>query len=804
MPPESDGSSSGTGTGSKRETFTVAVQLEKLLKDKAHVEKCRDVAQRAHEMTRLASRLLNFHIRKCLERDLPLPRVGYATWVYNAWHDVSHVKTPAKNRKPDEELARTLAEFMANVKLVDATKLSHTKQFEAERWASTASTNIYRHFPKRVATFVRTEHKLSPDDFKAMSSKQKLSRKTQLAKVAKDLCSDPALALTCPEEFHEFVKTTREKWRLTAFPWQMFPGMPLAYHQAANEKTKPDKCNAHLLLPAMHHMLLARERHHQRAFALLPLRTSLVPAHTQFGEMMIRPVLGLGPSRARKEQKNESAKRRKLEKAAEAQRAAAEASSDDDIDFVPLSGGAHNDTADSVTTEGSAGSSGASPAPAVAAAKKRKTPERRPKAQVAEERRAELAGVFDLKAAGVHDCKDKRFECTFTTDGYAAHLQFSRPASKALGPEEFPLRGVHDIDDLARRLKHAKAANTPDAKASRDAVNAIKAPEKKLEKLCISCDCQFCSPFEEFICVGCDPGKNEPAVIADPSTGRTMRMTAAARRHATQPGNWIDSKRHRLQAERKGRLPEYACRCADAAAYRQNFVDKPTYINTLESELGQDGRSANAATLSGFGAYVAALTTREAVLVPHYEQIHHRKLRFKAHIERQRFEDRFIRDIRRKFDPEHTKKTIVICWGQWGRIAGRPNTVGNKGLPPTIGVKLARRVAKKKGIVVAWTPEHHTTATHFRCGGKCERFTTAEQKRAKDLGFRHSVKQIRGLKRCTNPACLRPVNRDLNAALNIGVNGMLLLTGHQPIAKHSADEVELLNIENEMQGAEWI
>ena len=193
----------------------------------------------------------------------------------------------------------------------------------------------------------------------------------------------------------------------------------------------------------------------------------------------------------------------------------------------------------------------------------------------------------------------------------------------------------------------------------------------------------------------------------------------------------------------------------------------------------------------------------ESELRAYYHQVHHRKMRFNAHAERQRFESRFIRDIRKTFDPEGTGKTIVIFWGAWGKIAGRPGGVGNKGRAPTIGVGLAKRIAKEYGIVIVWTPEHMTTKKCHNCGGECDRDSKTEARRHKDRERREgrcinkTPKEIRGLKRCTQ--CSAFVNRDLNAAKNIATNGILLLHGFAPIAVHDEEQVEMLQLEAELQ-----
>jgi hypothetical protein len=59
--------------------------------------------------------------------------------------------------------------------------------------------------------------------------------------------------------------------------------------------------------------------------------------------------------------------------------------------------------------------------------------------------------------------------------------------------------------------------------------------------------------------------------------------------------------------------------------------------------------------------YVDALKAHEATLVPHYAQLHHRKLRRKAFVERQRYDAKFANRIKKTFDPDRTGKTIVLA-----------------------------------------------------------------------------------------------------------------------------------------------
>ena len=722
---------------------TVAVSLEKAIvetKDSKNLEIIRSAVERAHQATRLASRLLTFHLLKCLERDLPLPPFGHTNWAYKAWNCVTQASQNGRPRQDDEELVETLKEFMSDVIPVDSTKMAAIMQFEANRWATCFTNNVYVHFTARVKSYVNRVYWLDKDALRAMPKADKLRRRKELAQVARDLCSDPNGEQAAPESYRSFIEKTRTRWRLEKFPWN---GVPLTYHLKANDAKDPNKCHAHLLLRAMWHMRIQRQVDGRKGFALAPLRTTLVPRHTQFGADTLRSLLGLGFSEHKKEKQREDYKRRKLSVAgSSAQYATLDEDDTEEVEEPQATG-------------------------------KRR---RRPAVEVREEKRRDLARVFDLKRAGVHAVSGKEFDGTFTTDGVAAHLQFSKPPKKKDVEKSVgvPRRGIFEIEELQERL----GINTFYIRKE-NYIDAAHAPFEKLVGM-------LNHSTERVICVGCDPGRNElVSMAAFTYEGHTkLRMTACDRRFHYTP-----AKKHSN--------PEYD---AAAAEYRRLYVEKPEAIHTLECELGEQG-CATAPCLLHFGMYIDALKAHEATLVPHYAQLHHRKLRRKAFIERQRYDAKFAKDIKKKFDPDRTGKTIVLAWGAWGKVAGRPGTVGNRGRPPAIGVGLARRLAKERGIVVMWTPEHYTTKTHFVSGGECVRMEAAERRRAADHGF-HEPKEIRGLKICHNPECpSAPVNRDYNAALNIYTNGLLLLHGYEPIRKHVGHEVEILRLENEMSSA---
>lgn len=77
-------------------------------------------------------------------------------------------------------------------------------------------------------------------------------------------------------------------------------------------------------------------------------------------------------------------------------------------------------------------------------------------------------------------------------------------------------------------------------------------------------------------------------------------------------------------------------------------------------------------------------------------------------------------------------------------------------------------------------------------------------KERKRLGHKERKrKEIRGLRRCQNEECkFLPLNRDKNAATNIGYNFQRLFVGQEPIRKLSSEEKKLYKLQVQCFGCD--
>lgn len=379
---------------------TVGVSFDKLIPDATHADAIREAVERVHRCTLLATELLNLYVRDRLQHHggTGLQDVCDANWLLNAYNEVTHGRGKTKTVT---ELRATRETHMPTFTSVDRAGLTQILTYECRNLAAVASTNIWMHFRRRLLSHVRRVFVLSDAEFAALSKDQRRARRLRLMQIADDLARPPSEAKRSPEDDHAWVAIERARLGVDAAVGD-WDGKPLEYHLKAHPQR---------FLKAMHLMTSEREADGRSAFALFPLRRTLVPRHIRFDQRALRELLKLGASEHHKEQAKQSAKRRKTEACRV------------DLEAPP--------------------------------------PPKQPRARRSKEdmvgEKAQLFGeVLDLRASGLR--QRDRFDWAFTTDGVCARLQCAVPKTK--GPPRaggMPTRGRFSIDELKCQSRAALA-----------------------------------------------------------------------------------------------------------------------------------------------------------------------------------------------------------------------------------------------------------------------------------------------------------------------------------------------------------
>jgi hypothetical protein len=348
---------------------------------------------------------------------------------------------------------------------------------------------------------------------------------------------------------------------------------------------------------------------------------------------------------------------------------------------------------------------------------------------------AEKAKVFnqvlDLRAAKLH--RKHHFAFAFTTDGVSLHLNMQRPGK--------------DDDEAGSKKKKRKVEKTAPLSAiptrgihSIDALKATLKPNLKSET--------------QLHTVGIDPGKRELIVAVDgddPRNAPVQRYTLAQRRRDLRTGQY-------------------------EAAVRNT---KPVSVAAAETALSL--LDSKAPSLAGFAAFAAERRRCMAEcpeLRAFYQELDHRHRRRKRKIKTQQSEARLFKRLHSMHKPGDGRQ-LVLAYGAWGLVAGRPGMACNKGNPPAVGVGLMKRLAKE--FLVVPTPEQYTSKTCAACGGLCGPHATLKTKTNKD---------IRGLRVCQNEGCGLLFNRDKLGARNIATQFDRLCKGLGPIKVLTDEELE--------------
>ena len=344
-----------------------------------------------------------------------------------------------------------------------------------------------------------------------------------------------------------------------------------------------------------------------------------------------------------------------------------------------------------------------------------------------EEKAEVFRRVMDLRAAGVH--RRHHFAFAFTTDGVSLHLNMQIPgkkeAKKAKVDKEVKLKA------MPVRGKHS--------------IDALKHAAK----------------LEDMHVIGIDPGKRELVVAVDsdnPESSPVVRYTLDQRRRDMRTRQYADELKR----------------------------SKPYPVTAAEQDLSLfNSKAPSLAEVARFGTERRRQLREVAEIHTFYDDLVHRNRRRKSKIKAQQSEARLFNRIRGMHDYDYESRTLVLAYGAWGLVAGRPGMACNKGNPPAIGVGLMNKLARH--FVVALTPEHYTSKTCVKCMGLCGPHPTLRTK---------FNKEIRGLRVCQHEGCGLLQNRDKTGATNIGLQFQRLVSGLGPIKEMTTEELEFHRLGN--------
>ena len=142
--------------------YTVHCSFERAVVAAAHRTAIRDAVQRVHAATFLATELLNLYVRDRVENHggEGMERLCEPNWLVKAYYQVTDGGGRGGAAALDPALDAVYTAHMAGAPLPKREGLTQTMKFECINLAAVASTNVWRHFQKRVLSRTRTCHAL--------------------------------------------------------------------------------------------------------------------------------------------------------------------------------------------------------------------------------------------------------------------------------------------------------------------------------------------------------------------------------------------------------------------------------------------------------------------------------------------------------------------------------------------------------------------------------------------------------------------------------------------------------------------
>ena len=696
--------------------FVVCGELHKAVPNAASLKVIQDAVHRVHRIVLDTTELMALHLSRCLESNILLPHVD-ASWIKMLMMEVSEGN--GKRKRHDDNVSTTVQTCMPAIKRTDRKGLDNILMAESISLAACFSTNLWFHFRKRMKRFVRWKHPANP----LATKEQKKLHSLQVYKITSDLCKPEGEEFESDNTYHKWIKTCRTHLGLNEIcSWSM--------EDVVKRKQE-------LLLRATWLVNKEYEEADEKCISCWPIRRRFRPAFCQIDTTAIRYLLHLD-----QEYKGYQSKRgQRLKERKEDYRTRVRHIRDKiNLPIRPRLKLGLQEANELKQREGAKDA-----AKSIQRAWRAHCLPRRLRIVI-------LAKKAPLSVI-VAQCGIRRFVRKHRADIQAHERRRSQAKSDSWGevlhltkaikvPKKMEFAGSIRTDGISVRLYLKPKITSTTGGSKKRKLTKESLPSRGI--FAIDTLKRF-SRLKEAEVIGADPGKSELLVCANVSASNapSTRLTSAQKRFETK-----------VPLHRERELKELP-------------LSLSKNIENLSNELSR---------ASGLKALQSYFEKRRSFLeeaLGHYGE----KIRRKRHWERHRLGQRVITDFVTRIHALRADKKapVVLAYGSWSNVAGRPGMPCNKGHPPCLGIGLRKKLSNH--FIVAVTPEAFTSKTCSKCGCTCGPCEDVESKRreaklqaaqTEEERKKASRFYIRGLRRCTSATCGVFWNRDYNAAVNIG------------------------------------